>query len=158
MPKATVNWRIYELVKKGIIERVGKGRFAWGAETQFHPPITRNQKSINALIKKQFPFISYCLWDTSVIKPFHQHLSKSDFTLVDIEKDAVESVFLFLKEKYKNVFLKPDKEMMDIYVVSNKNSIIVRQLISESPVQKEKGIPTVTIEKLIVDIFYDNEF
>jgi hypothetical protein len=77
---------------------------------------------------------------------------------VDIEKDAVESVFLFLKEKYKNVFLKPDKEMMDMYVVSNKNSIIVRQLISESPIQKEKGIPTVTIEKLVVDIFYDNEF
>ncbi|MBS1779255.1 MAG: hypothetical protein JST70_08010 [Bacteroidetes bacterium] len=158
MPKATVNWRIYELVKKGIIVRVGKGRFAWGTETQFHPPITRNLKNINALIKKQFPFINYCLWDTSIIKPFHQHLSKSDFILVDIEKYAVESVFLFLKEKYKNVFLKPDKEMMDMYVVSNKNSIIVRQLISESPTQKEKEVPTVTIEKLVVDIFSDSEF
>ena len=158
VPKATVNWRIYELVKKGILERIGKGKFELGAQTKFHPSIANNLKNINTVIKNKFPYINYCLWDTNIIKPFHQHYPNSGFILVDVEKDVTESVFLFLKEKYKNVFLKPDKEILDRYVVSNKNSLVVRQLISEAPVQNEKGVPTVTIEKMLVDMFCDDEF
>lgn len=93
-----------------------------------------------------------------MIKPFHQHLPGSKFTLVDVEKEVMESVFVFLKEEYRNTYLKPDKEMMDKYIMQNTDSIIVRQLISESPIQINNTVPTLTIEKMIVDIFSDHEF
>lgn len=158
MPKATVNWRIYELVKKGILERVGKGKFMWGSETKFQPTVSIQLKQLNHKIKAKFPFISYCLWDNGMIKPFHQHLPGSRFTLIDVEKEVLESVFVFFKEEYKNTYLKPAKEMMDTYVMSDNDSIIIRQLISEAPVQGVDGIPTVTIEKMLVDIYTDREF
>jgi hypothetical protein len=153
-----VNWRVYELAKKGILERVGKGKFLWGSETKFHPSISVPLKQLNYKIKKQFPFISYCLWDNGMLKPFHLHLPGSRFILADVEKDVMESLFVFFKKEYKNTYLKPDKEMMDKYIMQDNDSIIVRQLISESPTQVTDEVTTVTIEKMIVDIFSDHEF
>ena len=158
VPKATVNWRIYELVKKGVLERIGKGKFELGTQKKFHPAISNNLRSINNLIRKKFPYINYCIWDTGVLRTFHQHYPNSGFILVDVEKDVTEPVFLFLNGKYKNVFLKPNKEILDRYVLSNQKSIVVRQLISEAPLQNENGIPAITIEKILVDLFCDDEF
>lgn len=158
VPKSTVNWRVYELVRNGILERVGKGRFILGSESKFHPSISIQIKQLNYKIKKQFPFISYCLWDNGMIKPFHQHLPSFRFILVDAEKEVMESLFVFFKEEYKNTYLKPDKEMMDKYIIQDKDSIVVRQLISESPTQVIDEVATVTIEKMLVDIFADHEF
>lgn len=158
IPKTTVNWRVYELVKRGILERVGRGRFEWGSETSFIPVIEPKIQQLNSKILSQFPFISYCLWDTEMIKPFRQHVPGSKFTLLDVEKDVLESIFVFMKEFYSNIYLTPDKEMIDQYIITNKDSVIIRQLISESPIRNIQHVHTVTIEKMIVDIYSDVEF
>lgn len=31
IPEATVNWRIYNLIKKGVIHRIGRGQYKIGA-------------------------------------------------------------------------------------------------------------------------------
>jgi hypothetical protein len=36
----TVNWRIYELVQRGILQRVAKGKFILGKEQKFVPVIS----------------------------------------------------------------------------------------------------------------------
>ncbi len=43
--------------------------------------------------------------------------------------------------------------MMSRYVYNEKNAVIVIPLMSEAPVQKYNGAITVTIEKLLVDVF-----
>ena len=56
--------------------------------------------------------------------------------------------------RYK-VFLNPSYEVFDNYVLEENNFIIVKSLISEAPLQKLTNLYTVTLEKMLVDIFCD---
>ncbi len=67
----------------------------------------------------------------------------------------MESIFLALKDKYNNVFLNPNADILEKYVFNSNNPIIVKPLISEAPMQKVRNINTTTIEKILVDLFSD---
>lgn len=72
-----------------------------------------------------------------------------------MDKDTSESVFLFLKEQNLNVFINPTDEILEHYVISSANPIIIKNLLSESPLQMINKYTTITIEKLLVDIYSD---
>lgn len=59
-------------------------------------------------IKKTF--VNYCIWNSSILNEFLQHYSSSKFLVVEVEKEALESVFFSLKEKFNSTFKKPSKE------------------------------------------------
>jgi hypothetical protein len=158
IPASTVNWRVYELVKTGILERTGRGRFIIGSGTPFSLPVRPSLAKLSAKIKAAFPYTQYCVWESDIIRGFQQHLSFSKFILVDVEKDATQAIFDFLKDLYPSVWLKPDPATIDRYILAGKESIIVRHLISEAPLQTNSNTPTITIEKMLVDLFTDNEF
>ena len=44
--RATVNWRIYELVRQGSLKRIGRGIFALGQADRFLPLLTKKQEKI----------------------------------------------------------------------------------------------------------------
>ncbi len=158
MLKSTVNWRVYELVNRDILERIGKGKFRLGSGNLFTPELNTKHFKINTAIKNKFPFINYCIWDSSLIKEFSQHISKTSFTLVDVERGSEESVYLLLREQFKEVFLMPGKEMLRDYFSNLKRTIIVRTLVSEAPYKEVRNVPVATLEKILVDIFTDEEF
>ena len=60
-------------------------------------------------------------------------------------------------ESNKRVFLLPSLTDFERYISTN-DAIIIRLLISESPLQLVEGISTSTIEKVLVDIVGDVEF
>ena len=39
IPEATANWRIYHLVQKGIIQRIGRGKYREGKTLTFSPEL-----------------------------------------------------------------------------------------------------------------------
>lgn len=158
MLKSTVNWRVYELVNKDVLERVGKGKFRLGSGNLFTPVLNTKHFKISAAIKDKFPFTSFCIWDSSFIKEFSQHISKNSLTLVDIQRGSEESVFYLLKEQFAQVFLMPTKDMLNNFVYDLKKSIVVRTLVSEAPYREVRNIPVATLEKILVDIFTDEEF
>ena len=154
VPQATVNWRIHSLVQNGILQRVGKGLYCLGKTEAFIPKITHKIKFINRLINKQFPFINYCQWELSYINYFSQHLINFNVLFVDVEKDASDSVYYALKEQYSKVML-----ISNLYgdLSDFNNSIFVRPLISDSPIQKIKNCYMATLEKMLVDLAIDKE-
>ena len=77
------------------------------------------------------------------------------YYLVEVEKDAVEAVFYFLKERNFSVFLNPNQDILDKYIPENKDIYIVITLVSEAPTQQIRRICTVSVEKMLVDIFCD---
>ncbi len=158
MLKSTVNWRVYELVNRDVLERIGKGKFRLGSGILFTPGLNTKHFKISAAIKDKFPFISFCIWDSSFIKEFSQHISKTSLTLVDVERGSEESVSYLLKEQFTQVFLMPAKNMLNSFVYDLKKSIVVRTLVSEAPYREVRNIPVATLEKIIVDIFTDEEF
>ena len=84
-----------------------------------------------------------------------QHQPFRFYTILEVEKEVMESVFYTLKEQGKEVFLDPSQEIIDKYVVNANEPIIIKRLTTEAPTQKVNKVVTQTIEKLLVDIYCD---
>lgn len=113
IPASTVNWRVYSLVNLGVLLRIGKGMFKIGKGSLYFPEIDNRIIRISRYIKDKFPFIQYCIWESSSIVEFGHHIPKTNFILVDAERDASESVFHTLKDEFKTVFYKPWKDLLN---------------------------------------------
>lgn len=152
--KSTINWRIYALVKENIIQRIGRGTYKYGAGDIFTPQISPKAFKINNMMKTNFPYLKFLIWHISEINFLSQHLINKDIYYVEVERDAVDSVFEQLRDKYKYVLRGKTNE--DVYF--GEGVITVRSLTTGSPTQVVRNVPTTTIEKLLVDLFSDKEF
>lgn len=139
----------------GVFSRIGRGKFILGERRYFIPEIPLKIKSIYKELEKQFPYLQSCIWNTSVLNELMVHQPGRFYTLVEVDKEASESVFYFLKDKMKNIFLEPSSNILSLYASTEKEAIIIKSLVSEAPLQKIKRVSTITIEKLLVDIFCD---
>jgi len=155
--RATVNWRIYNLIQQGLLKRVGRGIYSLGQGKSFSPILNKKQKNIFARVKNKFPLITFCCWHTSVLKEFFQHMSMYDFLLVEVERETIDSVFHFIKETNNNTFKEPSRDMMENFVLESKDAIVIKSLTSEAPMQKVDNITVPAIEKIIVDLYADSE-
>ena len=143
------------MTQKGVLKRIGRGKFLLSDKKEFIPDIPSKLEVLNNKIKKQFPFLNFCLWSSAVFNEFMLHQPGKFYFIVEVEKDATESVFYFLKEKNYSVFVNPTRELLNLYVPDEKETWIVKSLVTEAPVQHISGIPTTTIEKLLVDLYCD---
>jgi hypothetical protein len=158
LPDATINWRIYDMINDGIISRTGRGKYQLGAGNTYQPELSSRVIKISKFLKRQFPLISYCVWDTSLINEFAQHLSSYHFILVDVERDAAESAYYRLKEEFSGVFLQPSETLLSNVILDFRLPLVIRNLTTESPLSEHNNLSVVTIEKLLVDVFCDPEF
>lgn len=153
--KTTVNWRIYNLVQEGVLNRIGRGKFALGKGVAYIPELSSKLFSVYKKIKSDFPFLTVCLWSTSVLNEFMLHQPGKYYQLMEVDKDAMESAFYYMKDRNYSVYMEPSQKLISRYMIDEKEPWIVKTLVSEAPIQHVNGIPTVTIEKLLVDIFCD---
>jgi len=78
------------------------------------------------------------------------------YILIEVDKNATQAVFFYLKENKYSVFIDPTKDLIEKYLPDEKESLIVKSLVSEAPIQPINKINTATIEKILVDIFCDD--
>lgn len=121
----------------------------------YFPSLSNRLKLIFNKIKAQFPFANICVWDTRFLNEFMIHQPAHFITVVETENDVIESLFNFLKESNRSVFFNPDKTTVENYVSGEKKSIVIKPLISEAPVMLIDDIETITLEKMLVDIYCD---
>lgn len=144
------------MVQNGILQRIGRGKFTIGEEKKYIPEISQAIKNVFKKLKTEFPYTNICVWNTSVLNEFMQHQPNHFFTLVETDKETTNSVFYFLREIKKSVFIEPTNDILEKYIVNEKETFIIKSIISEAPTQNINGIETVTIEKMLVDIFCDD--
>ena len=147
-------------MKDGRLLRVKRGVYALPETTKhsFTVEISEELKQLNESLKTPFPFAKYCIWSSDVFMPLMHHIPNLNYIYVDVECDASESIFNFLKNNQINrVFFRPDKETFNRYIAGTK-AIIVRQLISEAPLQVIESLYVPTLEKILVDIVCSMEF
>lgn len=154
--RTTVSWRIHSLVHNGVLSRTGRGRFVLGEARQFKPQLSPQVKKIYGSLRKQFPFTRISVWNTSLLNEFMLHQPGRFYTIIEVEKESMDAVFFFLKEKHSAVFLDPTADILSKYVIGEKDAIIIKSLVSEAPLQNIDGVPAITIEKLLLDIFSDD--
>lgn len=159
--RSTVDWRIYKLNQEGILHRISRGIYSLSPKEkkvkEYIPEINRSLKNISSILQKKFPYIDICLWSTKWLNEFMLHQPGRFHTVLEVEKDAMESVFYELSAQRKDVFLDPSKEIMNNYVINSKDPIIITRLITEAPTNKVKNVVTTTLEKMLVDIYSEPE-
>ena len=158
LKETTFRWRVHDLKEKHLIASLSKGVFTLTYKPTYEPPISEFENRLGNKIQKQFPTLKYCLWSTKAINEFMLHIPDKFITILEVENDAIEPMFSFLKEQnLKNVFLQPETKEIERYLFETDSSIVLESLVSKAPKQLVNNISTITIEKLIVDLFVDRK-
>ncbi len=143
-------------MKFGILNRIGRGKFAIGKNKFFTPEISSKIKSVHSKLKNEFPYLRMCIWNTSSLNEFMIHQPGRFYILIEVDKEATQSVFFYLKEHKFSVFIEPTQDLFEKYLPDEKETFIVKTLVSEAPLQTINKISSPTIEKILVDIFCDD--
>ncbi|WP_312760931.1 DUF6577 family protein, partial [Epilithonimonas sp.] len=151
----TINTYLSKLKKDGVLNNPSRGIYEIENKEQFHPKIQSNLKRIYNRVNQEFPYISFCIWDTLWFNGFMIHQPFKSYVVLEVEKDASESVFSFLSQTMKNVFFNPDEEIFKRYIHNLDEAVIVKNLISESPLIERDKITIPALEKFLVDMLID---
>lgn len=158
LKETTFRWIIFNLKAQQVIASVSKERFTFSFKPVFLPEPNNAEKKIFSVIEKQFPTLKFCVWSTRIVSEFMLHIPAKHITFLQVEKEALEPVYHFLKEqKLGDIFIRPQEKEIERYIYESNKAIVLLPLVSKSPIQKIKNIATTTLEKLIVDLYSDKK-
>ncbi|HQO08715.1 MAG TPA: hypothetical protein PLK90_02140 [Clostridiales bacterium] len=159
LKETTFRWYVYELKKYGVLDSVKRGVYKISENNAVYAPlIEKIHKKISNLISTEYPDVSYCVWSSNWFNQFSVHQASGNIVIVEVEKDLMLSIFYLLSDKgLENIYINPDKKTYDTYISKNKESIIVKQLVTKSPLKQIKNVKTPKIEKMLVDLISDTE-
>lgn len=149
---------LMHLVNNGKLVRVNNGVYQKTDKAIFRPHLSPEAQNIHKSLIDNYPFVKICMYEGPWISPLLHHLASNQTIYVEVEKDASEFIFDYLNSSGSKVFYKPDEDMIYRYINLDERNIIVKNLVSESPLVKVNGIPISTLEKLLVDIYSDPDF
>lgn len=157
LKESTFNWRIYDLKRKHIIAPLQKNVYSLSPKPIFSPPLEKGLQRLYRKVTSEYPLARCCVWSTRWLNDFMLHQSTRYLHLLEVERDISESVFYTLKDnRFKNVFHDPDAKVMEKYVNDTVEAIIVKPLVTKSPVQTVGDVTFPTLEKILVDVFCDS--
>lgn len=155
LKESTINVYLSKLKKRGIIKNPSRGIYSIESSILFQPAIDINLKKAFNNIRKELPYINFCVWNTKWLNDIMRHQPFKQYQIIEVEKDAAEQVFNLLNEKVKNVFLNPDIEIYERYINNVENAIIIKYLVSEAPLNNVNNVVIPTLEKLLVDMLIE---
>lgn len=150
-----IGLRIHALKEAGVLQSVGKGKYSLQSKTVFKPSLTDDIKQIAAIIEIHFD-IDYCISTAAWLNEFSLHQAFHEMLIIEAEKDFLRSLFDILREGGKReVYLNPDKKVVELYVNTAQFPIVLKPLISRAPTQKIANVVVPSLEKMLVDVFAD---
>lgn len=156
LKETTFRWRIHDLKAKKIISIRSREMFSMVYKPIFNPEVGETEREIYIKISEQFSGLMCCIWSTKNVKEFMLHIPGRFLTILQVEKEALEPVYDFLREqKLGPVFIQPEGKEIERYIYETESTIILQSLISKAPTQKVDTISTITLEKMLVDIYCD---
>ena len=155
---------LYYLEKNHIIQPLGAGMYALlfsaaaSSKNRFIPELSDGVRELYRSVHEAFPHTVFLIWETSELFEFMLHQPARKQILVEVEKDASESFFNHIKScPDRSVFYKPNRTIMDRYVLDTAESVLVLNLITQAPTISIDGIVSAGLEKILVDLFADRE-
>lgn len=158
LKESTFSWRIHDLKNKNILKPIKRNVYLISSKPIYEPYSDNDTLKIVEYLSNEFQGLKYSIWETNWLNEFSQHLLGNKIIIIEVEKDIIESVYFSLKDfgKY-DVFLNPDEKVINYYVSESQSPIVLKKLISRSPLQKQNGFYSPSLEKIIVDIFSDRK-
>ncbi len=163
LKEGTFGWRIYDLKNKNVIRPIKKGHYVVSQK-----PIYKAHQISQELIKlakkltELFGDAKYCIWESKWLNEFAKLQASKSIIIIEIEKDFVESVYYELKDaSISELFLNPDAKTLDFYIAESAYPVIIKKLITRSPVasrtEKKVEFNVPLLEKILVDLFAEEK-
>lgn len=154
----TLSWKIHDLKTKGIIHHLSRGVYTVHEEKkEYRPEIIKDALQLYNAIQQQLLCTTLCVVDTKWYNEFMLHQALKHYLIIEVEKDTQATVFNRLIKMGKPAFLNPSLDIFENYIAYKEEVIIVKPLISESPLIEQEGIEIASLEKMLVDCLCDNE-
>ena len=157
LKKTTYRWRVYTLKNNGLLNVLKNGVYSMESKKDFEPAIDNKLFHLFAKVKNRFPYMHMAIWETSWLNNYMVHQPFSNSVILEVEREAAPAVFAFLQEADIDVYLNPGKFEIENYITSGQNNIIIKNLTMTSPLAERQDLTVPTIEKIMVDIFTDDE-
>ncbi|NHB69348.1 DUF6577 family protein [Perlabentimonas gracilis] len=160
--EGTLGWRIYNLKSKNIIKVLKRGVYTISYKPFFKPQLSTESLRLAKSIQEKFSDVKYCIWETDWVNEFSQHQSNKHIVIVEVEKDFVESTYYHVKDSFNfDTYINPDKKDVDFYIAESNFPVVIKKLVTRSPVgkiiSKKAKVPVPLLEKILVDLFADNK-
>lgn len=157
--KVTLSWHLREMVNDERLFKLGRGIYtAEKVQTKkYIPGLGEKIIKVGKELAKSFPFITISVFDGKILEDFQHHLSINNIHYIEVERDAMESVFHYLQKSGHVVYLNPDKDFVYNYIKPSEEAFIIKPLVSESPLIDFQGVKTPALEKILVDIICDDD-
>lgn len=144
VPEQTVFSRIRSLERKGLIYESGRGRYSLGAKPVYKAKVSPKMLELNKLLVSEFTGASLCI----------STLDESNI-IVETDRKVVDKMLVFLRGRYLNVFTFRE-------AIANrsalKDAIVVKALITDSPLVSFEEMNAPSLEKTLVDLVADKDF
>jgi hypothetical protein len=159
MKLSTARQLLSRLSSCGRLSRIGYGQYAEIHDKDVFPiNVPQAVKDLYNELKAELPFTDFCLYDGGLLDPLQHHLSVNHSIYVETNRDAVDAVFALLKNRHSNVYRQPDAAFIGDYVDLTAGNIIIKPLVTESPILFVDKVPSPMLEKLLVDLLKDSDF
>jgi len=162
LKEGTLGWRIHDLKNKNIIRSLKRGLYIISYNPKFKPVISAELLKLTRKIVEQFDEVKYCIWETDWLNEFSQHQSGKRIIIIEIEKAFVESLYYYLKDNFSyDLYVNPDEKAIDFYVSESNSPVIIKKLITRSPIGKRTEgkvrLSVPQLEKILVDLFAEEK-
>lgn len=162
LKEGTFAWRIYDLKNKNIIKALKRGLYTISYQPKYQPKVSSELLKISKKITEKYEDLKYCIWDSAWLNEFCRHQTSKQIVIIEIEKDFVESLYYHLKDNFNfDLYLNPDEKLIKFYISESEHPIIIKKLITRSPIDKvtqnktKLAIPL--LEKILVDIYSEEK-
>jgi hypothetical protein len=155
---------LYALEKRQALTPIAAGIYAIHenaappSKKNYVPTWSQSHQALKQILQETFPYLETLSWETGMLSEWTTHQPANNQIILETEREACESVFNYLQQKYPGqIFLEPDRAMMERYVLPLPESILVTRLITQSPKKKMRGLIFPRLEKILVDVFVDSD-
>ena len=162
LKEGTFGWRIYDLKKKNIIKPIRRGYYTISHKPGYKPELSAELLKIAKLISDRFEEVKHCIWETYWLNEFSRHQTSKSMILIEIEKDFIDSLYYELRDHFRyEIYLNPDEKAIEFYIAESNKPVILKKLITRSPIsertEKRTKFYTPLLEKILVDLFAEEK-
>lgn len=142
---------------RNILSRVKKGvyKLTDNDSVPFRCTSDKLQKQMAELFMEHYPELKYSVWGSGELNRLTVHQHFRPFYIFETEIDVLEPVFYLFKERKLDVFMSNDGNILQRYMYNLDNPVVLKKLVSRSPLTHDDVLVHPALEKILVDICSD---
>lgn len=152
-PEATRNthsWRINQLKTSGHIHQIGRGLYSFISKPEYTPTLSLKAKRLFNRVQELVPEHEIVVWETNMIAEIINQSIEKQFIFFHTKRDKIDFLHAKMLDFSKPVFPNPNKEVIETYLLTLNEAIVLLPLSSQTPLMMLNDFKTKTIEGLLV--------